>query len=68
MVDDKPGLLSAIKQLMGDRVTTVFVRQGHYSTDEALAAAPLKPDVSIGRIAQLAGHPLSMSAPLQEHG
>ncbi|HMB42513.1 MAG TPA: HAD family hydrolase [Luteimonas sp.] len=68
MVDDKPGLLSAIKQLMGDRVTTVFVRQGHYSTDAALAAAPLKPDVSIGRIAQLAGHPLSMSTPLQEHG
>ena len=68
MVDDKPGLLAAIKQLMGDRVTTVFVRQGHYATDAALAAAPLKPDVSIGHIAQLREHLQSMSAPIREHG
>ena len=68
MVDDKPGLLAAIKQLMGDRVTTVFVRQGHYATDAALAAAPLKPDVSIGQIAQLREHLQSMSAPIREHG
>lgn len=68
MVDDKPGLLAAIKQLMGDRVTTVFVRQGHYATDAALAAAPVKPDVSIGHIAQLGGHLNLMSAPIQEHG
>jgi len=68
MVDDKPGLLAAIKQLMGDRVTTVFVRQGHYATDAALAAAPLKPDISIGQIAQLREHLQSMSAPIREHG
>ena len=68
MVDDKPGLLAAIKQLMGDRVTTVFVRQGHYATDAALAAAPLQPDVSIGQIAQLREHLQSMSAPIREHG
>jgi len=68
MVDDKPGLLAAIKQLMGNRVTTVFVRQGHYATDAALAAAALKPDVSIGQIAQLREHLQSMSTPIRENG
>ena len=68
MVDDKPGLLAAIKQLMGDGVTTVFVRQGHYATDAALAAASLAPDVSIDHIAQLGARLHSMTAQLQEHG
>ncbi len=31
MVDDKPHLLSAMKRVMGPRLTTVFVRQGHYA-------------------------------------
>jgi FMN phosphatase YigB (HAD superfamily) len=53
MVDDKPTLLAAIKQTLGNRVTTVFVRQGHYATDAALAAAVPEPDVRIDHIAQL---------------
>ncbi|MEO7063023.1 MAG: HAD family hydrolase [Dokdonella sp.] len=31
MVDDKPALLAAMKRVLGQRVSTVFVRQGHYA-------------------------------------
>ena len=31
MVDDKPGILSAMKEVMQERLTTVFPRQGHYA-------------------------------------
>lgn len=31
MVDDKPDVLAAIKRVLGNRVCTVFVRQGHYA-------------------------------------
>jgi len=53
MVDDKPRLLAAIKHVLGARVTTVFVRQGHYAL-EPLAADLPPPDISIERIADLA--------------
>ena len=33
MIDDKLRILDAIKRVWGDRVTTVFPRQGHYATD-----------------------------------
>jgi hypothetical protein len=29
MIEDKPQLLAAMKQILGVRLTTVFVRQGH---------------------------------------
>ena len=35
MIDDKLRILTAIKAVWGDRVTTVFVRQGHYAQDPA---------------------------------
>ena len=31
MVDDKLRILAAMKKIWGDRLTTVFVRQGHYA-------------------------------------
>lgn len=31
MADDKPNLLAKMKRVMGDRLTTVFVKQGHYA-------------------------------------
>lgn len=53
MVDDKPHLLAAMKARLGTRVTTVFVRQGHYAhADDAGAAAP-PPDRTIEHIADL---------------
>jgi FMN phosphatase YigB (HAD superfamily) len=53
MVDDKVRLLAAIKQHWGERVTTVFPRQGHYALDAALVAQYPKPDITIERIGEL---------------
>ena len=33
MIDDNPHILHASKQIMRDRLTTVFVKQGHYAAD-----------------------------------
>src|SRR5439155_14532960 len=41
MVDDKLRILAAMKKIWGDRLTTVFPRQGHYAFDkEVLATYP----------------------------
>ena len=42
MVDDKLRILAAIKSAWGKRVTTVFVRQGHYAMDPAIVEAYLE--------------------------
>ncbi len=53
MIDDKLRILSAMKAVWGDRLTTVFVRQGHYALDtEAIAAFP-DADITIERIDEL---------------
>lgn len=54
MVDDKLRLLAAIKQAWGDRVTTVFVRQGHYAMDDEANASYAPADVTLDRIGQFA--------------
>jgi FMN phosphatase YigB (HAD superfamily) len=38
LVDDKLRILAAVKEVWGDRVTTVFPRQGHYAHDAATLA------------------------------
>ncbi|MBI3783946.1 MAG: HAD family hydrolase [Deltaproteobacteria bacterium] len=53
MIDDKLRLLTAIKQIWGKRVTTVFVRQGHYATDPQILAENPPADVSVERIGDL---------------
>ena len=53
MVDDKPQILAAMKQVMGEKLTTVFVRQGHYALESAGTAVDPPPDLSIGRISGL---------------
>jgi hypothetical protein len=53
MVDDKLRILAAIKKIWGRRVTTVFVRQGHYAMDPEILANYPAADVSIGRIGDL---------------
>ena len=53
MVDDKPRLLAAMKQVLGARLTTVFVRQGHYATDPEAATIEPAPDLRIARIGDL---------------
>jgi FMN phosphatase YigB (HAD superfamily) len=54
MIDDKLRLLAAIKSYWGDRVTTVFPRQGHYANDMTILTTYPPADLSIDRIAQLA--------------
>ena len=54
LVDDKVRILDAVKKSWGDRVTTVFPRQGHYARDEKEVAKYRKPDVTVERIGVLA--------------
>src|SRR5262247_3499499 len=50
LVDDKLRILAAVKQFWGERVTTVFARQGSYSHDPKIAAEFPPPDVTMERI------------------
>ncbi len=53
LVDDKLRILAAVKKLWRSRVTTIFVRQGHYATDPKMLASYPAADISIGRIGDL---------------
>jgi hypothetical protein len=53
VVDDKLRILAAIKKTWGQRVTTVFVRQGHYALDPKVLATCPAADLSIERIGAL---------------
>ena len=53
LIDDKLRILAAVKKIWGRRVTTVFVRQGHYAADPKILAAYPPADVSIDRIGDL---------------
>ena len=53
LVDDKLRILAAVKKFWGSRVTTVFVRQGHYAADPKVLASYPPADISIGRIGDL---------------
>ncbi len=53
MVDDKPNLLAAMKAVLGDKLTTVFVRQGHYALAGQSTRPLPPPDHTIERIGDL---------------
>ena len=53
MVDDKVRILAAMKKAWGQRVTTVFPRQGHYAHDPVELAKYPSADISIERIGDL---------------
>jgi hypothetical protein len=57
-VDDKLRILAAVKKIWGSRVTTIFVRQGHYAADPKILASYPPADVSIGGIGDLLQHQL----------
>ena len=59
LVDDKLRILSAVKEVWGDRVTTVFPRQGHYALDPEVLAKYPPADVTIETIAELLEHDLT---------
>jgi FMN phosphatase YigB (HAD superfamily) len=53
MVDDKLHLLRLMKAQLGDSLTTVFVRQGHYARDPDILATEPPADIHIDTIADL---------------
>jgi FMN phosphatase YigB (HAD superfamily) len=53
LVDDKVRILAAIKAVWGDRLTTVFPRQGHYAFDTKEIAKYPPPDITVERIGDL---------------
>ena len=53
LVDDKLRILTAVKQVWGSRVTTVFPKQGHYANDPAILKAYPAADIMIERIGDL---------------
>jgi FMN phosphatase YigB (HAD superfamily) len=56
MVDDKPNLLAAMKSILREKLTTVFVRQGHYALAPESKTVSPPPDMTIERIADLINH------------
>ncbi|MEO8457705.1 MAG: HAD family hydrolase [Chloroflexota bacterium] len=53
LIDDKPGILTPMKEAWGSRVTTVFPRQGHYAHDPANTEKYPPADVTVEHIADL---------------
>ena len=53
MVDDKLRILAAMKKILGDRLTSVFPRQGHYALDPKNIAAYPPADITVERIGDL---------------
>ena len=58
MVDDKLRILTAMKKVWGNRLTTVWPRQGHYALGPQAAAYPLA-DLTIERIGDLINYDLA---------
>jgi FMN phosphatase YigB (HAD superfamily) len=53
VVDDKPNLLAAMKSQLKERLTTVFVRQGHYALAPGSNSVQPPPDRVIERIGEI---------------
>lgn len=53
MVDDKLRILAAMKTVLGDRLTTVFPRQGHYALDSDNTVLYPAADITIEHIGDL---------------
>jgi FMN phosphatase YigB (HAD superfamily) len=53
MVDDKPGILAAMKEIWGTRLTTVFPHQGHYARASQSMASYPSADITFEHVAEL---------------
>jgi FMN phosphatase YigB (HAD superfamily) len=58
LIDDKIRILSEVKKTWGEKVTTVFPRQGHYALDPKIVSAYPPADISIDRIGELLNYGL----------
>jgi FMN phosphatase YigB (HAD superfamily) len=59
LIDDKLRILDAVKKEWGDRVTTVFPKQGHYAFDPRVLAEYQPADIELARIGDLMRFDLS---------
>ena len=59
MIDDKLRILAAMKEVWRDRLTTVFVRQGHYAHDPEILASFPPADLAIENIGEILGYEIS---------
>jgi FMN phosphatase YigB (HAD superfamily) len=59
LIDDKLRILDAVKQVWGERVTTVLPRQGQYAHDAKVIGALPPADVTIERIGDLLQYDLA---------
>jgi len=59
LVDDKLRILDAVKQVWGERVTTVLPRQGQYAHDAKVMSALPPADITIERIGDLLHYDLA---------
>ena len=53
LIDDKLRILTEVKKLWGNRVTTVFPRQGHYALDPKVVSMYPPADITVERIGDL---------------
>ena len=59
MADDKLRILAAMKRSWGDRLTTVFPRQGHYALDQKNVDAYPRAQITVERIGDLLQYDLT---------
>src|SRR6266571_3017585 len=59
MVDDKLHILAAMKKALGERLTTIFPRQGHYALDPKIITTNPPADLTIERIGELVNYDLN---------
>lgn len=65
LIDDKPEILFEAKQFVGDRLTTVFVRQGKYATSQLPEG--FIPDITIQHIGDLRNYSAEQFLHVQSH-
>jgi FMN phosphatase YigB (HAD superfamily) len=63
LIDDKLRILSAVKKIWGARVTTVFVKQGHYAFDPQVLAQCPAADIELAAIGDLLRFDFKMPQP-----
>ncbi|HET9816790.1 MAG TPA: HAD family hydrolase [Xanthobacteraceae bacterium] len=59
LIDDKLRILAAVKKIWGERVTTVFPKQGHYALDPKTLAEYPPADIELGKIGDLVKYDLA---------
>ena len=60
LIDDKLHILAAVKKIWGERVTTVFPKQGHYAHDLEILSEFPSADIELARIQDLTTYDLSV--------